>query len=76
MVVQHGLEVAVTSMGETPEGRNVICLRVYDEWGRVLSSRHVLDTARLISLPRGFAVVSDAGTTILTRSGRRAVAVH
>jgi hypothetical protein len=76
VVIHHGREVAVTSLGAMPEGHEATRVRVYDEWGHVLSSRHVPDGSRLFGFPRGFAVVSDRGTTILTRSGRRVVTLH
>src|SRR5262249_18302642 len=74
IVILPGREVPVTDSGGTPDGQEATRVRVYDEWGHVLSSMHIADSnnsARLIGFPRGFAVVSDAGTTFLTRTGRR-----
>lgn len=76
VVILHGREIPVTSMGETPEGPWATRVRVYDEWGHMLSARHVPDGARLTGFPRGFAVASDAGTILLTGSGRRLVTLR
>lgn len=70
VVVQHGREIPVTGLGDTPDGKEMTRVRVYDEWGHVLHSMHVPDSARLFGFPRGFVVVSGTGTTVLTTSGR------
>jgi hypothetical protein len=71
IMVWHGREVAVTYLGEDLKGAWATRVRVYDEWGHVLSSMRIPDLTRVFGFPRGFAVVSDAGTTLLTSSGRR-----
>jgi hypothetical protein len=71
VIVHRGREAAVDGPVLESEGREVTRLRVYDEWGHVLSSRRIPDITRVVGFPRGFAVVSDAGTTILSSTGRR-----
>lgn len=70
IVILHGREIPVTSEGETPDGPEATRVRVYDEWGHVLSSRHVAENAMLTSLLRGFAVEWDTGKFFLSRRGQ------
>ena len=76
VIVHHGREVAVTGPVLESEGSEVTRLRVYDEVGHVLSSRRIPNITRLVGFPRGFAVVSDTGTTILSSTGRTVAALR
>jgi hypothetical protein len=69
VIIQRGREVPEGSLGDCPEGQDATRVRVFDEWGHALSSMRLPNAISLTGFPRGFAVVSDAGTTLLTSSG-------
>jgi hypothetical protein len=85
VVLLHGREIPVTSMGETSDGPWATRVRVYDEWGHVLRSIRVDDSdaidggrrTRLFACPDGFVVVSKAGrVAFLIRNGHGAARFH
>jgi uncharacterized protein YjbI with pentapeptide repeats len=87
VVILHGREIPVTSMGAggTPDGPWATRVRVYDEWGHVLRSFRVDDSdeidgerrTRLFARPDGFVVVSKANrVAFLPRNGRRPARFH